>query len=177
MTIQFIKPSPERFLRLKTHASETYAREMLRYGEFQGISESQKRAEAEIQEYLPEGQKTMGHYFYELWETEKQQTGYLWFIIQNPQIVDQRLQSHAFLAYIFIDETKRRQQAATLAMDFYEKTVAEKYGASDSSLYVFKENKPAVALYQKRGYQIIHETRFNLAAQNSRFFMKKILMP
>ena len=163
------------------HATETYATDMLKYGEFFDYPSAKKAAHNEVVGHLSDTQKPLIHRLYVVKNTKDQTrrsdeiVGYLWFVTNSDPSKQPR---EGFLNYLWVAGEQRKQKIGTEMMDFFEHKIRHIYQCTQATLYVFQENQPALALYLKRGYQIIKSAGpFNQAKTRTRFYLCKHLRP
>lgn len=118
-------------------------------------------AEQELDEMLPMGMDTPGHYLMTVCSNGVP-AGYLWFLTEESDGMHQ-----AFLCDFRIEEACRRRGTGKAAMAEFQKAAAA-LGCAECTLFVEGCNSPARALYEKCGYGIVKEHNYG-------FYLKKIL--
>ena len=98
-------------------------------------------------QFLPQGLKTPGHFFYTL-ETDvaKEKVGSLWFTLEEHEG-----EKAIFVMDIQIDPQHRRKGYGTEAFLLMEEKARE-MGIHIITLHVFSDNTSAKAMYEKLGY-------------------------
>jgi RimJ/RimL family protein N-acetyltransferase len=123
-----------------------YAQEHVQAGRWKA-EEAQQKALEEVQQLLPEGQATSGHYFYSIVDEESgRRVGTLWFAEDR-----RRPEPSAFVYDVIIFEEFRRHGYASQAFLLMEEKVKE-LGLTRIGLHVFGHNHGARTMYEKLGY-------------------------
>ncbi|WP_395947358.1 GNAT family N-acetyltransferase [Caedibacter taeniospiralis] len=164
-SLEFIRPGSKRLSQCISDSVALYSKYLVQSGEFQAIEKARLAASNEFNNLLNYCILRDELYFYELYSNQRG-VGYLWFIYAADEKLEKE-QQQAFLAYIYINKAHRRHAYAKQALRLYENT-AMAMGASNSRLFVFKHNLPAIALYQSQGYQIKNHVGFYEAEQENR---------
>jgi ribosomal protein S18 acetylase RimI-like enzyme len=124
-----------------------YVAEMVKAGIWDPV-QAEEKCRQETRETLPQGSSTPDHYFYTIRDDQTDMAvGVLWLGVLRKQVVP-----IAYINDLFIEEKHRRRGYATQAMLAAEEK-ARQLGFSGIGLHVFGHNKPAIALYQKLGYE------------------------
>lgn len=98
-------------------------------------------------QFLPQGLKTPGHYFFTLEsDDDKQKVGSLWFTLNEYEG-----KQAVFVMDIQIDPDHRRKGYGTEAFLLMEEKARE-MGINTITLHVFSDNAPARAMYEKIGF-------------------------
>jgi ribosomal protein S18 acetylase RimI-like enzyme len=119
-----------------------YAAEHVEAGNWTA-DEAEAKAQAQVNQILPEGVNTPGNYLYFL-RVEEDTVGVLWLAVMGQR---------TFIYDIEIHENFRRQGYATQALLAAEEKARE-FGTTAIALHVFGKNTGARALYDKVGYQV-----------------------
>ncbi len=135
------------FRRFVNEAVEGYARDTVAAGRWPA-SDAEKNSRAELDQFLPEGIATPGH-FVCLVESDEhvEPVGTLWY--------GQTSREDRQIAYVFdlrIYPEFRRRGYAAAALREVEKFAAERR-LEAIGLHVFSHNAPALALYTKLGFE------------------------
>lgn len=156
-TLKIKKPTYELFKELVADSITTYASELVKNKECEGIEEAYSLAKEEV-ESLFDTESIDDLYFYVLFCNDKI-IGYIWFdIIKCSEL------KTAFLLYIYVDKAYRRHSYAKYLMNFYQREM-QLLGVKRSELYVFAKNHPAIALYLNQGYFVSNKAGFYRAQQ------------
>lgn len=111
-------------------------------------SEALELSRQEYQKLLPDGPATpRQHLFTITLDSQPDTLGMIWFAE-----IDQALQPYAFIYDFYIDEPFRRKGYGAEAMLRVEDEVRA-CGLKRIGLHVFGHNHPALALYEKLGYE------------------------
>ncbi len=134
------------FRQYREELSRDYAQDKVRAGVW-SAEEAEDRAARELDELLPEGTTTKGHFLYEVRDESIQATvGNLWLAVLDSSV------GRSFWVYdILIHEQFRRQGYGASALGLLEEKARE-LGAGSVGLHVFGHNDAARALYEKTGY-------------------------
>jgi putative NIF3 family GTP cyclohydrolase 1 type 2/ribosomal protein S18 acetylase RimI-like enzyme len=109
------------------------------------------RARTQIEGLLHAGPRTPGQYLKSITAASGESVGVLWFAM-DPDTAPGRV----FIYDIFIDEAHRGRGLGSAAMQLLEED-ASRLGAEEVALHVFSDNTGAIRLYERRGYEVIHD--------------------
>ncbi len=141
--------SPAAFDRFMAYAVPNYAEANVAAGRWKP-EEAPALARAAFAEYLPRGQGTPDHHFFEIRDPAGTITvGELWVGVMTRDATRM-----AFIFEIRILPEYRRQGHASRALKALE-SVVRKLGLSGIGLHVFGYNLEAQALYRKLGYSVL----------------------
>lgn len=124
----------------------TYADDKVRAGNWKP-SEAMKKSRDDHQKLLPLGLATPNHYLFTI-EFNHKSSGRIW-LSSDPSTAG----GAGFIYDLYIEENSRGQGIATQALRLLEKE-ASGLGLNKLSLHVFGFNTPAIALYNKLGYEV-----------------------
>ncbi|HEU5374646.1 MAG TPA: GNAT family N-acetyltransferase [Ktedonobacteraceae bacterium] len=124
-----------------------YAQDHVQAGQW-AEEEAVEKSRQEFQSLLPDGIATPNHSLFTLVNEAQQKVGILWFARRESQG-----QPAAFVYDVRIDERFQRQGYASQAFHEMEKKVRE-LGWNRISLHVFGNNRAALDLYKKLGYEM-----------------------
>jgi GNAT superfamily N-acetyltransferase len=123
-----------------------YAQDLARAGNVEP-DQAMKKAESQVDQLLPEGRDTPGHYFVSIHDEERDvDVGFLWYGVREGDPG-----RPVFIYDFFVFEKYRRQGYGTQALQALEEAVLA-LGLDRIVLHVFGHNHPAQALYRKLGY-------------------------
>ncbi len=142
ITIRKMNEVEFEFSKGKPH--ETYIQGMVRAQKIP-LEKAKEIAKKQIQEILPEGFHTPNHFFYSVILDEKL-IGYAWFQAREESI------KTAWGYDIYIEEEYRRQGFAKKVFEQLSIELKEA-GFSQMSFHVYADNKPAISLYEKFGFE------------------------
>ena len=129
-----------------------YAADKVRAGAW---SQAEGRAARDVDELLPEGPATQGHFLYSVRDAfSDAEVGTVWFALR-----DSGVGRSVWIYDIKIDESFRRKGYASRTLELVEDR-AIKLGARSVELHVFGHNHGARALYEKMDY---NETSITMA--------------
>lgn len=124
-----------------------YAQDKVRAGVW-SAEEAEGRAARELDELLPEGTATKGHFLYKVRDESIQATvGNLWLAV-----LDSSVGRSVWVYDILIHKEFRRQGYGAITLGLLEEKARE-MGAGSVGLHVFGHNDAARALYEKTGYE------------------------
>jgi len=133
-----------------------YAADKVRAGAW-SQAEAEGRAARDVDELLPEGPATQGHFLYSVRDAfSDAEVGTVWFALR-----DSGVGRSVWIYDIRIDESFRRKGYASRTLELVENR-AKKLGARSVELHVFGHNHGARALYEKMEY---NETSITMARQ------------
>ena len=125
-----------------------YAQEHVAAGNWPA-EEAEEKAAQQIQQLLPQGLATPGHYWLGIYAEELgKKVGLFWLAVK-----EQRQPPTAFIYDFVIDEPYRRRGYGRLALRALEDKARE-MGIGQIALHVFGHNHAARALYEKAGYEV-----------------------
>jgi GNAT superfamily N-acetyltransferase len=131
-----------------------YAADKVRAGAW-SQAEAEGRAARDVDELLPEGPATRGHFLYSVKDDSSGiDVGTVWFALRNSGV-----SPSVWIYDIIISEDFRRKGYASRTLELVEDR-ARALGARGVELHVFGHNKGARALYEKVGYK---ETSITMA--------------
>ncbi len=138
--------TPDEYVVFREWAIHDYATENVRAGDWSD-AEATRRSQEDIDQLLPEGERTKGHHLYSIVaEPGNRRVGVVWFSTEgsgSPGV--------GFVYNLVVYENYRRKGYAYQAMRDME-NIALKEGITRVGLHVFEHNGPAIALYRKLGY-------------------------
>lgn len=147
----------------------SYAEENVKAGRWEE-AEAELKAKEQLQQILPQGQKTEGHFFFKIInKDDHQKLGVIWIAI-----TDIGGEQVSFLYDIIVDEQFRRQGYGKQAMLLLERKSAE-WERSAIWLNVFAENEGAKRLYEQLGYEIMKTNLDETSGKTMSFHMAKQL--
>jgi GNAT superfamily N-acetyltransferase len=134
------------FREYREELSRDYAQDKVRAGVW-SAEEAEDRAARDLDELLPEGTATKGHFLYAVRDESVQATvGNLWLAVFESSV------GRSVWVYdILIHEQFRRQGYGARTLGLLEEKARE-LGAGSVGLHVFGHNDAARALYAKTGY-------------------------
>ena len=114
------------------------------------LAEAREKAEKEQEQALPEGVNTEGHFIFSIRDDRQKDAaaGGLWFSILNRTGID-----IGFIFFLWVDPLFRGRRIGTGAMKNAEEHFRN-LGVSVIRLHVLKNNKPAMKVYKRLGYQL-----------------------
>jgi len=121
----------------------------------EGLSEAEalRQARAELDALLPQGPETEGQHMRIILNAESgQPVGRIWYFYEEYQSIRQ-----VFISDLRINEAERRKGSGTAALAEME-SAARRDGCTESVLHVFRDNAPAIRLYQRCGYAAFRRT-------------------
>ena len=128
--------------------SRDYAQDKVRAGVW-AAEEAEDRAARELEELLPEGTATKGHFLYAVRDESIQATvGNLWLAV-----LDSSVGRSVWIYDILIHEEFRRRGYGSITLGLLLEEKARELGAGSVGLHVFGHNDAARALYEKTGYE------------------------
>jgi RimJ/RimL family protein N-acetyltransferase len=131
-----------------------YAADKVRAGAW-SQAEAEGRAARDVDELLPEGPATQGHFLYSVRDDSTDaEVGIVWFALR-----DTGVGRSVWIYDIITHETFRRKGYASRTLELVEDK-AKALGAKSVELHVFGHNRGARALYEKMGYS---ETSITMA--------------
>jgi GNAT superfamily N-acetyltransferase len=134
---------------------EGYARDrMIVDGET--FDEAMRKTRAQHESELPEGMLTPGHYFFTVWDEERNgEVGYVWLARRtaSPEVL--------WLFHILIKEAERRKGYGRLMLAAMEEK-AKELGCRVVWLNVMGHNSGAMEFYRACGYRVgaVHMNKF-----------------
>ena len=145
--LEFVGMDAREFKAYRLRAIEDYTRESILSGKWSPDTAAGLTAKM-IGDLLPDGLDTENHFLYSLMDREVDTViGAIWFgIIAGGGI---------YLFDLIVYEQYRRRGYGTEAMRRLE-IIAAGLGGQRILLNVFRRNRPAVALYDKLGYQTVN---------------------
>ena len=124
-----------------------YAADKVRAGAW-SQAEAEGRAARDVDELLPEGPATRGHFLYAIKDDSTgADVGTVWFALRNSGVGPS-----VWIYDIIINENVRRRGYASRTLELVEDR-ARALGAKSVELHVFGHNHGARALYEKVGYK------------------------
>lgn len=145
--VKLVPMSEERFQSYYEQAVQGYAAEHVRSGHWEADTAYEK-SKREFEALLPQGLQSPNQFLYVIQEEESATpVGTIWYALRpkGPSQV-------AFIYEITIDPEHRRKGYAQQTFQALEELV-QAQGVSAIDLHVFGHNNPAIALYQKIGFQ------------------------
>lgn len=141
--------SEAEFREYRSRLARDYAQDKVRAGEW-SLDEADARAARELDEQLPKGPDTEGHYLYEVRdETIPANVGILWLAV-----LDSSVGRSVWIYDILVHEQFRRQGYGARTLGLVEEKARE-LGAESVGLHVFGHNDAARKLYEKTGFETI----------------------
>jgi ribosomal protein S18 acetylase RimI-like enzyme len=137
----------EDFAEFAAEANRGYAQDNVLAGRW-AAHEADAKAQAEFEQYVPQGIDTPDHYFYEVQDDAGRTVGSVWFAVVGTG--DARA---GYLFNIRITPDRQRQghgRAALLALE----AIAASMNLAAIRLNVFGHNPGAQALYRSLGYEV-----------------------
>jgi ribosomal protein S18 acetylase RimI-like enzyme len=144
--VGLVEMSEAAFREYRVKLSRDYAQDKVRAGVW-SAEEAEDRAARELEELLPEGTATKGHFLYAVRDESIQATvGNLWLAV-----LDSSVGLSVWVYDIVIHEQFRRRGYGAITLGLLEEKARE-LGAGSVGLHVFGHNDAARALYEKSGY-------------------------
>ncbi|WP_164669798.1 GNAT family N-acetyltransferase [Virgibacillus doumboii] len=147
MTVTFTPMSEERFNQYLEVKLEDYANEHVKAGNW-NEENALENARNQFDLLLPDGLETENQRLFTVMDGDES-VGILWIHVKSHENDKQ-----AFIYDIELDENQRGKGFGTATMTHLEEYAKEE-GISQIGLHVFAHNKPALALYEKMGYESI----------------------
>jgi RimJ/RimL family protein N-acetyltransferase len=152
--VRFVELSDAPYHEYRKDLVRNYAADKVRAGAW---SQAEDRAARDVDELLPEGPATQGHFLYSVRDDlTDAEVGTVWFALR-----DSGVGRSVWIYDIKIDESFRRKGYASRTLELVEDR-AKKLGARSVELHVFGHNHGARALYEKMDY---NETSITMAKQ------------
>jgi ribosomal protein S18 acetylase RimI-like enzyme len=144
--VGLVEMSEAAFREYRVKLSRDYAQDKVRAGVW-SAEEAEDRAARELEELLPEGTATKGHFLYAVRDESIQATvGNLWLAV-----LDSSVGRSVWVYDIVIHEQFRRRGYGAITLGLLEEKARE-LGAGSVGLHVFGHNDAARALYEKSEY-------------------------
>lgn len=135
------------FREYRGNLARDYAQDKVRAGVW-SEDEAEARAARELDEQLPDGPDTEGHYLYAVWDESIQaNVGILWLAV-----LDSSIGRSVWIYDIVVHEQFRRRGYGARMLGLVEEKARET-GAKSVGLHVFGHNDGARKLYEKTGYE------------------------
>jgi ribosomal protein S18 acetylase RimI-like enzyme len=132
----------------RQHLARDYGADKVRAGVW-SPAEAEGRASRELDELLPDGPATRGHFLYSVRDDSlSAEVGIVWFAV-----MDSGVGRSLWIYDIIIHEEFRRRGYARRTLELVEEKARE-LNASKVELHVFGHNDGARALYQQMGYSV-----------------------
>jgi RimJ/RimL family protein N-acetyltransferase len=152
--VRFIELDDGPYREYRKDLVRDYAADKVRAGAW-AQAEAEGRAARDVDELLPEGPATRGHFLYSVMDDSTgADVGTVWFALRNSGVGPS-----VWIYDIIINENFRRKGYASRTLDLVEDR-ARALGAKSVELHVFGHNQGARALYEKVGYK---ETSITMA--------------
>ena len=145
--VRFIELDDGPYREYRKELVRGYAADKVRAGAW-SQAEAEGRAARDVDELLPEGPATRGHFLYEVKDDSTgADVGTVWFALRNSGVGPS-----VWIYDIIINENVRRRGYASRTLELVEDR-ARALGAKSVELHVFGHNHGARALYEKVGYK------------------------
>lgn len=162
MNVRLRKMTVSEFELFKQYSIKDYAIDLTNnFG--LSLKEAQSQAEKEFIDMLKDGVDTKDNDLMIIEDcNDKKNVGVIWYLYEHTDGI-----KHTFLSDFIVKKEERRMGYATAALYEMEKE-SSKHGCTESRLYVGKNNKKAINLYTKVGYEVFRN-------EDDGMYMKKVL--